>query len=118
MKTITLPAIAALFIITGCSSTKKLVDPPPEVKPVEKVIEKVGADGSSFLKAIFITEKGEIAGVRAEYAWLKEKYPGYKRVSQRLVNNDKKPYDVVSIETTDGVKKDVYFDISGFYGKF
>jgi hypothetical protein len=39
-------------------------------------------------------------------------------ISQSLDFNDKKPYDVLTFETTDGTKKEIYFDISNFYGKF
>jgi len=76
------------------------------------------ADGSSFDNAIIINEKGERAGVAAEYKWLREHYPGYKSKSQSLQSNNKKPYDVLSITTADGTAKKVYFDISSFFGKF
>jgi len=55
--------------------------------------------------------------VRAEYAWLKEHYPGYKTTSQSLNNHDKKPFDIINIVTASGEKKAVYFNISGFFGK-
>jgi len=78
----------------------------------------VTADGSSFDKAIFIKETGEGAGVDAEYAWIRDKYPGSKVNGQALMDHNKKPYDVIHITTADGTKTDVYFDISNFYGKF
>ena len=78
----------------------------------------VAADGSSFEKAIFIKETGEGAGVDAEYAWIRNKYPGSKVNGQALMYHNNKPYDVIHITTADGAKTDVYFDISNFYGKF
>ncbi|MBS1663813.1 MAG: hypothetical protein JST68_22400 [Bacteroidetes bacterium] len=75
-------------------------------------------DGSSYENAIVIKETSEKKGVDAEYDWLREHYPGYKRGRQALTTKNGKPYDVLSIETADGVKKDVYFDISKFFGKW
>jgi hypothetical protein len=34
-----------------------------------------------------------------------------------VVENNGNPYDVVTINTKEGTKKDVYFDISKFYRK-
>lgn len=75
-------------------------------------------DGSSFANAIVIREKSETVGVSAEYKWLAQHYPGYKTKMQSLNNVKGKSYDVLTIETVDGVEKKVYFDISNFFGKF
>jgi len=75
-------------------------------------------DGSSYEKAVFVKEKSETNGVHAEYAWVREHYPGSKNKGQALVFNNKKPYDILTIETADGTEKKVYFDISNFFGKF
>ena len=74
-------------------------------------------DGSSYEKAIFIDEKNEMAGVAAEYKWLKANHPGYKTISQSLDHKDKKSYDIITILTAGGKKMKVYFDITQFYGK-
>ena len=71
-------------------------------------------DGSSFEKAIVIQAKSETEGVGAEYAWLKDHHPGYTRKEQALSFDKGKSYDVLTIKTTDGGEKVVYFDISGF----
>jgi len=75
-------------------------------------------DGSSFERAIFITEKSERTGAAAEYIWLRKNYPGYSTKMQRLVHHDKKPYDILHVVLSDGTEKDFYFDISNFFGKF
>lgn len=76
------------------------------------------ADGSSFEKAIVLSAKSESTGVNAEYVYLRKVYPGYKLIQQSLSHKNKKAYDVMSIETANGDKKDVYFDITGFFGKW
>ena len=80
-------------------------------------VAKSSTDESLFTNAVFITEKTEIAGVPAEYDWLKVHYPGYSTLGQSLVFHNSKPYDIIDIKTSNGVKKSVYFDISNYYGK-
>lgn len=83
-----------------------------------KITSGPEADGSSYEKAIVISSKSETAGVNAEYVYLRKAYPGYKLARQSLSHKDKKAYDIMSITTADGDKKDVYFDITGFFGKW
>ncbi|MDR0478420.1 MAG: hypothetical protein LBH31_01165 [Burkholderiaceae bacterium] len=75
-------------------------------------------EGSSFEKAVVIQEKTEIAGVPAEYTWLRDHYPSYKRISQSMISHDGKSYDILHIETEDRQEIDIYFDISSFFGHF
>jgi len=37
---------------------------------------------------------------------------------QSLTHNNKKPYDILKIETVEGKEVEVYFDISNFFGKY
>ncbi|WP_153796884.1 hypothetical protein [Foetidibacter luteolus] len=77
-----------------------------------------GGDGLSYETAVIINAGGEIQGVAKEYEWLREHYPGYSMVKQTLQHRDKKSYDVLSIKTAEGQQKDIYFDITNFFGKF
>jgi hypothetical protein len=65
-----------------------------------------------------IQASGEFAGIAMEYQWLDEHYPGYQTLSQGTTRHDGRIYDIISILTADGVRKDIYFDITSFYGKF
>jgi len=115
-----LPFVACVLLLTACSHSKKTTSTTQQTTaPVQKdAVPIADRDGSSFEKAIVITEKGETAGVAAEYKWLRANYPGYKSRMQSLRNYNGKPYDVIAITTAGGTDKDVYFDISGFFGKF
>lgn len=74
--------------------------------------EKIfGTSGTSFEDAIIVNSVPE------EYQWLREHYPGYKLIQQSLVFDEEKPYDILEFKTADGRKKEIYFDISGFFGK-
>jgi hypothetical protein len=84
---------------------------PPAVTPAAEQ-----PDGSSPEKAIVIQETTDREGVKAEYAWLNSHYPGCKMMKQTLVSGKGKHYDVLHIKTADGQEKDVFFDISKFYG--
>jgi len=112
IKLLSLAIIAAVCV--SCSSTKKVANT-TTVATTKTPVENYG---SSFEKAIIINETSERVGISSEYAWLKNKYPGYKTNSQSLSYSNKKPYDILHITTTDGKAVTIYFDISNFYGKF
>ncbi|MDB6055824.1 MAG: hypothetical protein JWN25_3347 [Verrucomicrobiales bacterium] len=60
--------------------------------------------------------KNEEAGVRAERKWLEQKYPGFQKGAQSLMNSSGKDYDLMEITTHEGPKS-IYFDITDFFGK-
>jgi hypothetical protein len=103
-----------LSIIASCRPSKEIATKPSG----SNTVSVTDRDGSSYEKAIIITEKNESSGVAAEYAWLRKNYPGYRSKGQTLNYNNKKPFDLITIITSDGVEKTIYFDISNFYGRF
>ncbi len=109
--------IFVLFIISSwlisCSTTKMT----NQTTAQEKATNLSQNDGSSYEKAIVINEQSESVGVRAEYTWLRQNYPGYKPKGQSMSVNGKKFYDIIAILTADGIHKKIYFDITKFYGK-
>ncbi|RFZ82112.1 hypothetical protein DYU05_15940 [Mucilaginibacter terrenus] len=94
-------------LLSACASKKNII-----------VASGNKQDGMSYATAIVLQEKDETTGIHAEYAWLKSHYPGYKTQSQSLASKDKRSYDIIHILTAEGKEMDVYFDISGFFGKF
>lgn len=63
-----------------------------------------------------IGARGERDGVAAEYEWLRQERPGWKRDAQALIEDGRKQYDLLMISK--GRKKQVIcFDITGFFGK-
>ena len=78
-----------------------------------------GGDGLSIQQAVIITNTAsEDTGVRAEYVWLHEHYPGYRLQLQSLKSEGHKAYDVMMIRTADGKSLTIFFDITAFYGKY
>jgi len=115
MKTIVY-LFAFSIVFASCASHKKVVQ--GSTNATSTSAPTVSGDGSSFEKAVYITENQETPGIHAEYAWIREKYPNYKLKGQSLSNYKNKPYDIIHITTADGKDMDIYFDISNFYGKF
>jgi hypothetical protein len=74
-------------------------------------------DGTSMARAIPINAPNEKAGVAAEYHWIGEHFPGYKRGGQALLNGNGRYYDAIEIVTTSGEHRKIYFDITSFFGK-
>ncbi|MCX6271894.1 MAG: hypothetical protein NTU44_11860 [Bacteroidetes bacterium] len=102
------------FVFSSCTTSKKMTA--NQSSGINT--ESRGREGSSFENPVVLKEKDETTGVAAEYEWLRNHYPGYTTGKQTLSVHKKKPYDIISIRTTEGKEIEVYFDISNFYGKF
>lgn len=109
--------ILVLFIFPGaCSSPGKTI----AIKKVSshKITQAdLLRGGTSFENAIIIKVEREGAGVEEEYKWLSQNYPGYGTIRKTQTSQLKKHYDIILIKTRNGQKKDIYFDITNFYGK-
>jgi len=68
-------------------------------------------DGSSAMKAIIVNSIGE------EYEWMRQHCRGFQPIQQALQEIDGKPYDVHTLTNDRGEEREVYFDISRFFGK-
>jgi hypothetical protein len=84
-------------------------------------IRLAGGSGDSQKDAIIIQNaENHRAGVAAEYRYLRQRFGErgvhWRLVVQALVTGDK-PVDRLTIELADGTQKDVFFDISEFFGK-
>lgn len=115
MRIITLLAILAIFA-ASCSPSKKTSD--PSRNNIKTTVDNNDNDGSSFEKAIVINKSNERDGVAEEYNWLRTHYPGYTMISQSLSSKKNKQYDILKFKTKEGEEKQIYFDITKFFGKF
>jgi hypothetical protein len=59
----------------------------------------------------------EVDGIAAEGRWLREHYPGWRKVEQALSMCGEKPVDSIEIRDADGRAVRILFDISSFFGK-
>jgi hypothetical protein len=77
-----------------------------------------GGDGTSIERAIALPDaKTTVEGITGENAVIRYVYPGWRKAGQRLASGpDQRPHDIIEIEK-DGKQKDVYFDITNFFGK-
>ena len=125
-------AILALVLATACATTPA---PPAtqtasqptaaaatETAPAEITNTRprgviIPARGLSCNSAIVIKATTEQTGIAEENAWINENYPGARKVGQSLITCNEKPADQVDIETENGRKVSIYFDISNFFGK-
>ena len=127
-------AILALFLATACATTPPsaaqpvsqpvTVDAPaPEPEPAATADTRprgviLPARGLSCNGAIVLKATNEQAGIAEEHAWIQENYPGAQvPVQQSLTKCGDKPVDQIEIETANGRKVTLYFDISNFFGK-
>jgi hypothetical protein len=105
------PLVALL--VGGCTSqpaTPTRTSPPPAAA-------RAAADGRSFQTAVVIQAPDESSGVQAEYAWIRVHLPKGRPAGQKLLGHGDRMYDLIQVELPDGSIRDVYFDITAFFGK-
>lgn len=85
--------------------------------PEDSGIKYEGGDGRSADSAIIIRGAADSAdGITSEYGWLERNYPGATLRMQSLRQEGDRMYDVLEIETKDGTSREIWFDISDFFG--
>jgi len=126
--------ILALVLATACATTPQpssqpqpaaavAPQPAPAPEPAATTNTRprgiiIPARGLSCNSAIVIKATTEQAGIAEEHAWIQENYPGAQvPVQQSLTKCGDKPADQIEIETANGRKVTLYFDISNFFGK-
>jgi hypothetical protein len=75
-------------------------------------VEYEGGDGSNFENAVVIVGANQVSGVGAEHRWLRRHYPGYKLISQALVDKGDQKFDLLEYDTKTGERRTVYFNIT------
>jgi hypothetical protein len=117
-------SILAILLATACTTTPApqpsaaaTETAPAETRPATPGAVIIPARGLSCNSAIVIKATTEQAGIAEENAWIKENYPGATKGGQALLTCNDKPADRVDIETANGRKVSIYFDISNFFGK-
>ena len=82
------------------------------------MIQYKGGDGSSKEKAIIILgAESELEGVDAEFEFIQRLYSDFELDNQTFIGEEDKKYDLLTIKLSDGTKKDIWFDITDFYGR-
>ncbi len=85
--------------------------------PDDSGIKYEGGDGRGVDSAIIIRGAANSAdGITSEYRWLEQNYPGATLRMQSLRQAGGRMYDVLEIEIEDGTSREIWFDISDFFG--
>ncbi len=118
--------ISMLLLLTACAKHPETVatmgegpDRGPVAGQKNNAIHYGGGNGLSMETAIVIQNaKGEDDGVRAEYHWISVHHPDWKTRGQALLQGGNGIYDKIVCVKPDGKTVDIFFDISGFFGKW
>ncbi|WP_439130824.1 hypothetical protein [Polaribacter sp.] len=112
--------ICLLLVVSACATSKNTTKKDVKITTIEN-ISFSGGDGSSFKNSVIVNAKNSREGIAAEYKYLAKKYGrrgvDWQMIKQTLSYNDKKPFDVLSINYN-SKKMEVYFEISSFFGKY
>ena len=87
----------------------------------ERIIFEGGAGESPAAAVVIKGAKDIVVGIAAEYYYLEKKYGqqnvNWKLISQNLLHKQDKHLDLLIIQLGDGSQKEIYFDITEFFGK-
>jgi hypothetical protein len=108
--------LVLVFVFGACSSSKKTTAAKTTSSPKITEADRFRG-GFSIENAIVIRVEKEQAGVEEEYKWLAINYPGYSMIRKTHTSRGGKHYDLVKIRTKNGQLKEIYFDITSFFGK-
>lgn len=76
-----------------------------------------GGDGSSVEQAVVILAESEQAGVRRENEWIFARYGKFRKTGIGLATVEQRKFDVIRVELADHSEKEIFFDITSFFGK-
>lgn len=110
--------IVILIVITFASVSCSLIGKSADDRSAKEAANVSVNDGLSYEKAVILNENNSHKGVSAEYKWLKQNYSGYSILDEKISFFDNKPYDIFTIKTKEGEEKNIYFNISAFFGSF
>ena len=74
-------------------------------------------DGKSEATAVVISAADTTQGIAAENDWIRAHMPDCRKSGQQLIQGEQGLYDKILLQCTDG-PREVYFEISNFFGKF
>ncbi len=76
-----------------------------------------GGDGSSVENAVVIMADTEEEGVRLENEWIFARYGEFRKTGVGLATVEHRKYDSIRVELPDHTEKEIFFDITSFFGK-
>ncbi|HMO65281.1 MAG TPA: hypothetical protein PKE47_08695 [Verrucomicrobiota bacterium] len=111
MKAFFITILAVLM--AGCQSSA-----PSHSESTAGPLTYSGGDGLSLEQAAVISgARDNMQGIKAEYAWLRGHYSGFKLTRQSIRGENGRLFDQLDIVTSDGRPLSIFFDITSFYGK-
>ena len=116
-------AVSFLVLLAGCVTPQPYpsggrVDgrpagedytPPPATRGP---VDMSGCD-----RLVTITARNTSEGFAKENDWIARNIPGGRIIGQRASRCGSRNVDIVTVETRDGARRDVFFDITSFFGK-
>ena len=76
-----------------------------------------GGDGSSVESAVVIYADSGMDGTASVYQRVRSNYPGWQVKRQALIGRSGRRYDRLTIVSPSGQEKDIYFDVTRYFGK-
>jgi len=112
---------------TKIQESNKEREKPFEYKMGEETVTYTEKMTSLAFDVVKVNAHTHFLGVAAEYAWIDHKYPSSEKIMQRVTTlelvtgkgtyqSGQVHFDVIKFRLPDGREKEIYFDISSFFG--
>jgi hypothetical protein len=112
---------AANAAAPGPASVQLPPSPPAEreARPAQFLPTTVysGGDGSSVEQAVVVMADSEQSGVSRENEWIFAHYGKFRKTGVGLATVQQRKLDVIRVELADHSEKEIFFDITSFFGK-
>lgn len=99
-----------LFLIRQKISQQKIIN-------IDTMVKIGGGDGSSFEKAIIISDCNNTEGIKQEYIEVRKRFGNCELIRQILLEHNNKLFDKLELKLEDGREIELYFEITKFFGK-
>jgi len=115
-----------IFGVGKSNKNKDKINEPFKLKFAEEEVTFEEKLRSLKVDVIKINAHDHTLGIRSEYVWISENYPGSRTGTQYLMGKEFKAknrkkrvvsFDVIDVMLADGREKQVYFEIDSFFGE-
>jgi hypothetical protein len=108
------PPQAAAPVVQPAQVQPAQIEEPAATRPARSGTVPIRSRGLTCRSAIVVKATTESEGLAEENAWIAENYPGATKVSTVATTCNEKPAHQIDLQTANGVKVSLFFDISGW----
>jgi hypothetical protein len=108
------PPQAAAPVVEPAQVQPAQIEEPAATRPARSGTVPIPSRGRTCRSAVVLDATTAADGTAKEDAWIAENYPGATKVATVATTCNEKPAHQIDLQTANGVKVSLFFDISGW----